>query len=260
MIFRQLSACVLTLFSSFAADSQILSEATISKRLRIDSHDNSNLFVNEDNNQRSLRRSLANDGDSTLYEYNLMLKSVTPLAASYEESIGWSEYVNPENFTWWGFEIQLPDEVSGGSGGWFSDVTAPMKADGLVQPYNDTTPLNLVNYTFESTEAYLTIKMNLNEGLFWDTYKFDKFDDDGNAIDQTKPFSVLCITYQDDTTTSQRSAVDVKMTVSLSQKVISTEQTSDDHDDDNSAATSVAFGSAGLAVMFLSSFTVLFQI
>jgi len=133
-------------------------------------------------------KAVAIAADPTSYSYSLLVNATTPFNTLGVDTLGepiidqcvyWDESVSPENFTWYGFRIQLPDGASTGSGGHYATVTRATKELGLVQPYNTTKyPWGILGYGITTQEAKPTIKMNFNNRLFWNSYTFDFADGD----------------------------------------------------------------------------------
>lgn len=116
-----------------------------------------------------------------LYEYNLLLDTSTPLSSQYDQCTGWPDYSDPANFTWYALRMQLPVDIVAQGGQWMSAIASMNMADGYVQPYSETVPVNLYNYTFTSSHADPVVKMNLNSDLMWDSYQFDFTDRDDTS-------------------------------------------------------------------------------
>ena len=127
--------------------------------------------------------------DDSSYSYSFQVNASTPFKIDgltgepiIDQCVDWDyESVSLENFTWYGFRIQLPDgSTTTGSGFHFIDVTQATKEFGLVQPYNTTrdSGWQILGYGITTQEAKPTIKINLNDRLFWKSYTFDFMDGD----------------------------------------------------------------------------------
>lgn len=126
--------------------------------------------------------------DDSSYSYSFQVNASTPFTIDglgepiIDQCVDWDyERVSLENFTWYGFRIQLPDSASTtGSGFRLSAVTRATKEFGLVQPYNTTidSGWQILGYSITTQEAKPTIKINLNDRLFWTSYTFDFMDGD----------------------------------------------------------------------------------
>ena len=122
--------------------------------------------------------------DDSSYSYSFQVNASTPFKIDglgepiIDQCVDW---VSLENFTWYGLRIQLPDSPTTTGGGFhFSDVTRATKEFGVVQPYNTTidSGWQILRYEITTQEAKPTIKINLNDRLFWNSYTFDFMDGD----------------------------------------------------------------------------------
>lgn len=117
------------------------------------------------------------DERSDEYTYFLEIKATTPLETSWdtdtpeiENCVEWMPWSNEFNFTWYGFQIQLPIGAESVSGRYYSDITGA----GFAQPYNVTSPGDsILSYNISTSEAEPAIFININDDLFWESYIFD---------------------------------------------------------------------------------------
>lgn len=182
-------------------------------------------YVRGASNSRDVRRTRLlqqSDGEGLpLYEYQLVMSATTSLSSQYGECTGWKEEQNPSNFTWYGLQVQLPDDAVTGNGQYFTDVTSFDEDDGIDQPYNETEPMIMLNYTFQSSESSPVVRINLNGDALWDSYKFDFAGVDSGAVkEHEKSFTVWCTTHVDSSSRTQVPAVRPTLTTSLQQTVL----------------------------------------
>ncbi|KAL3805133.1 hypothetical protein HJC23_003361 [Cyclotella cryptica] len=117
------------------------------------------------------RESFVDEGPDE-YIYSLEIHASTPLETSWDADtpdidhcVEWMEGSNGVNFTWYGFQIQLPIGAETKSGYYHHDVT---------QPYNVTSPGDsILSYNLSTSEAEPAILINFNDHLFWEGYNFD---------------------------------------------------------------------------------------
>jgi hypothetical protein len=170
----------------------------------------------------SFRRGLEGT-PAALYQYQLVLDGTTEYSYQYEECIDWPEDTIQDYFTWYGFRVQLPDDAAPGNGMWLSTITSPIKENGVKQFFNESSPLILLNYTFDSSQESPLIRLNLIDELFYNSYSFEAFQD--NKEEQTKTFSVNCIYEQTNTSISYVPAIYVTLTISLEKKLVQEDPT-----------------------------------
>jgi hypothetical protein len=112
------------------------------------------------------------DEGSDEYIYSLEIRATTPLETSWDADtpdidycVEWREGSNGVNFTWYGFQIQLPIGAETRSGYYYHDVTLP---------YNVTSPGgSILSYNISTSEAEPAIRINFNDHLIWKSYIFD---------------------------------------------------------------------------------------
>lgn len=121
------------------------------------------------------------------YTYYLRINATLPLKLSgngeleVDRCVEWMSDANDSNFTWYGLQVQLPDDASTTSGRYYPDVTRATKELGYVQQYNTTPPVSILGYNFTTKESQPTIRINFNDEPFWDTYTFN-FVDQGSVV------------------------------------------------------------------------------
>ncbi|MGK3743968.1 MAG: hypothetical protein ACI90V_010827 [Bacillariaceae sp.] len=161
------------------------------------------------------------DENLPLYENVLTLNATTPLTSRYEDCIGWRNGTNPDGFTWFGMRIQLPVDADTSNGQYYSAIIMPDPADGYTQPYNTTDPETLLNYTFQTHEKNPTIRINMNNDIFWDSYQFTSPSNDSFDLQQEeKTYGVLCTLSESEDGESATDGAKATLTVSLSQNLI----------------------------------------
>lgn len=116
--------------------------------------------------------------NSVEYKYILTVDATLPLQTSWQTGgleidrcIEWPSGESRTNFTWFGFRMQLPDDASISGGSMYSYITRSTKDLGYVQDFNTTS--TLLQYNMTMKESLPTIRMTLNDDLFWKTYNFD---------------------------------------------------------------------------------------
>lgn len=125
---------------------------------------------------------------NTGYAYGISIDATLPLEVDrftgkpeIDQCIEWNSDSNPDNFTWYGLRIQLPDDAVTRSGHYFTYVTRATKELGFVQQYNETSPASILKYNITTKDAQPTIRINFNDNPFWETYTFD-FVDQGSIV------------------------------------------------------------------------------
>jgi hypothetical protein len=132
------------------------------------------------------------------YIYQLRMDLSSPLSLDMngkpqiDTCIGWDSSVSPTNFTWYGFNFQLPEDATGISGGYNTALVQPLKEDGFVLSFNETYK-DVADYNFTTSADRPVIRARINNGLYWNTFVFD-FTDESNYVEHQSLQSVDCIT------------------------------------------------------------------
>lgn len=143
-------------------------------------------------------------GEASSYKYQFRLDLSTPLVVdissgkpNIEKCIGWDQNVSPTNFTWYGFSFQLPDDTQSVNGGWDTAPAQPLKEDGFVQLFNDTSKDFVAKFTFTTSTDSPIIRARINNGFIWDTFVFN-FSHESNYAEETSVRFVDCIVEESD--------------------------------------------------------------
>jgi hypothetical protein len=154
-------------------------------------------MVDQYNDERNLQFSKVDDPSLPLFENYLVVSLSTPWSNGFDEcpdGSNWDNGTKPENFTWYGLRLQLPDDAVEISAFWYSNVGSMVKEDGFQQLYGQDTPEVVCNINFTTTEANPTIGYNLNDDLLWETWQVYLDDvEDGEYVKTSKGYSTgLC--------------------------------------------------------------------
>ncbi|KAG7365225.1 hypothetical protein IV203_038428 [Nitzschia inconspicua] len=159
------------------------------------------------------------DESLPLYENNLVLSTSTPWSYGLAECLdghNWENGTNPDNFTWYGLRLDLPNDAEDGQSSWFTQIGSMEVDRGFNQLYGDDIPLMVANITFRTTESNPTIKINLQGDVLWSRIIFN-FDgvEDGDFVQTTRGYSVLCLSEQTETSGTYMNAVDATFTLAM---------------------------------------------
>jgi len=119
------------------------------------------------------------------YTYKLYINTTLNLEMSGDGSpvidgcVSWPDDTSPSNFTWYGLRIQLDEDATTGSGGYYTNIVRATKELGFVQEYNTTT--SPLDYEIKTNHAQPTIRINYNDKPFWQTFKFDFVNKQGSS-------------------------------------------------------------------------------
>jgi hypothetical protein len=147
---------------------------------------------------------VASSDDEIRYNciYQLRMDLSSPLSLDMngkpqiDNCIGWEweSFVSPTNFTWYGFNFQLPEDATGINGGYNTALVQPLKEDGFVLSFNETYK-DVVNYNFTTSTDRPVIRARINNGLFWNTFVFDFTNRSNYVIEhQSLQYVVKCMT------------------------------------------------------------------
>lgn len=118
------------------------------------------------------------------YTYKLFINTSLPLEISdgspvIDNCVAWQDGSNDSNFTWYGLRLQLDEDATTGSGGYYTPIVRATEEMGYVQQYNTTA--NPLDYEIRTNKAQPTIRINYNDKPFWQTFKFDFVDKQGGT-------------------------------------------------------------------------------
>ncbi len=157
--------------------------------------------------------------DDSSYTYQFRLDFSSPLVVDMtgklqiDDCIGWDSFVSPTNFTWYGFNFQLPEDAKGLGGSYNTDLAQPLKEDGFVQPFNFTSH-DVVIYNFTTSADRPVIRARMNNDLFWNTFTFDFTNESYVEHQSVQPVS--CIAEESNNGTSRTYTTVVYPTVTVS--------------------------------------------
>jgi hypothetical protein len=166
------------------------------------------------------------NGSFPLYKNTLTLSTTTPWDEErFVDCLddNYTYATNPDNFTWYGLRIILPDDVDSLGSSWFTHVASMVKDDGFDQAYGEETAVEVFSSTFQTTERNPTIRISINDDIIFTKYQFifDKVSD-GEPVNLTKRFGAVSCLLQRDKYGGElwRSVLNGVLTISMSQKQV----------------------------------------
>jgi hypothetical protein len=100
----------------------------------------------------------------------------------------------PDNFTWYGLRLELPEDAANEWSGYSTNVASSVIEIGYQQAYGEETPVVVYNSTFQTTEKNPTIKINFNDQILFSPYQFIFDDNNGDPVEATSGIgAVLCL-------------------------------------------------------------------
>ncbi|KAG7345957.1 hypothetical protein IV203_005024 [Nitzschia inconspicua] len=183
--------------------------------------DQNNGFDTVQQDDRSLQTYRKIDDESLpLYENMLVLSTSTPWSYGLSECLdghNWDNGTKPDNFTWYGLRVELPDDAVESSSFWFTGIASMELDRGFNQLYGEDVPVVVANITFRTTEPNPTIKVNLQDDLLWTPVTFNMDDvEDGDFVETTRGFAVSCLGEQTETVMTFPTAVDATFATAMS--------------------------------------------
>jgi hypothetical protein len=164
-------------------------------------------------------------GSFPLYENTLTLSTTTPWDENRFVDCLDDNYIyvsNPENFTWYGLRIILPEDVDSSQSSWSTDVTSMVKDNGFQQVFEEETAVEVFSSTFTTTGKKTTIRININDDAAYKTFQFN-FDEvsDGEPVIITdrRGGAVHCVVQRDTNGNDEawRSVLHGVLTMTMSQ-------------------------------------------
>lgn len=122
------------------------------------------------------------------YTYSLSVNASLPVDDRIDRCVAWpageanfdrAGVSNGVNFTWYGLRIMLPDDGAAPSGFRYPDLSGATRELGWTQDYGDAAEVLAYNVTTQESQP--TVKINFNDELFWNTFKFDFVQSGGGA-------------------------------------------------------------------------------
>jgi hypothetical protein len=129
------------------------------------------------------------DESYPLYENTLTVSTTTPWNEDRLQDCLDDNYTyetNPDNFTWYGLRIILPEDADEMDAVYSAGVASMVQERGFHQPYGEETPTYFLNTSFQTTERNPTIRLSINDGVIFGKYQFF-FDEvlDGEPVEKT---------------------------------------------------------------------------